>query len=67
MSDDTSRIGPIFRERWPIDEALHRAVRKALLARKREGLPVVIWREGQPVWVSVEELGIEEDSSVSPE
>ena len=42
-----------------IDEALKKAVRDAILQHKREGLPVVIYRDGRAVWVQPEELGIE--------
>lgn len=42
-----------------IDEALKKAVRDAILQHKREGLPVVIYRDGRAVWVHAEELGIE--------
>ncbi len=42
-----------------IDEALEKAVREAILQHKREGLPVVIYRDGRAVWVQAEELGIE--------
>lgn len=42
-----------------IDEALEKAVREAILQHKREGLPVVIYRDGRAVWVRAEELGIE--------
>ena len=42
-----------------IDEALEKAAREAILQHKREGLPVVIYRDGKAVWVYAEELGIE--------
>ena len=42
-----------------IDEALKKAVREAILQHKREGLPVVIYRDGKAAWVYAEELGIE--------
>lgn len=41
-----------------IDEALKKAVREAILQHKREGLPIVIYRDGQAVWVPPEEIGV---------
>jgi hypothetical protein len=39
-----------------VDEALAEGVRDALLRHKERGLPVVIERDGQIVWVSADEL-----------
>lgn len=39
-----------------IDEALKKGVRDALLRHKREGLPVVISRDGKIVWIQPGEL-----------
>jgi hypothetical protein len=41
-----------------IDEALKKGVRDAILQHMREGLPVVIWRDGKAVWIKAEALGI---------
>ena len=41
-----------------IDEALRQGVKDALLRHKKEGLPVVIYRDGKTVWLSPEELGV---------
>jgi len=40
-----------------IDEALKQGVREAMLRHKQAGLPVVIYRDGQTVWIQPEELG----------
>lgn len=40
-----------------IDEAIRQGVREAILRHKRDGLPVVISRDGRPVWVMPEDLG----------
>ena len=40
-----------------IDEALEQGVRDAMLRHKRDGLPVVIYRDGQTLWVKPEDLG----------
>ena len=51
-------IGRIFREeRHLIDEALKQGVREAMIRHKRDGLPVVIYRDGKSVSVKPEDLG----------
>ncbi len=40
-----------------IDEALAQGVREAMLRHKKDGLPVVIYRDGKTVWVKPEDLG----------
>jgi hypothetical protein len=40
-----------------IDEALKQGVREAMLRHKKDGLPVVIYRDGKTVWVKPEDLG----------
>ena len=57
VAKDSYRI--FVEEGHLIDEALKKAVREAILQHKREGLPVVIYRDGKAVWVYAEELGIE--------
>jgi hypothetical protein len=39
-----------------IDEALKKGVRDAIIRHKKEGLPVVICRNGDIVWARPEEL-----------
>jgi hypothetical protein len=59
MKADTAKnIHRIFHEdRRAIDEALKQGVREAMLRHKKDGLPVVIDRDGHTVWVKPEELG----------
>ena len=52
---DVNRI--FVEEGHLIDEALKQGVRDAILRHKRDGLPVVIYRDGQTVWVKPEDLG----------
>ncbi len=40
-----------------IDEALTQGVRDAMLRHKKDGLPVVIERDGKIEWVKPEDLG----------
>ncbi|HEY5546937.1 MAG TPA: hypothetical protein VIK50_12870 [Gemmatimonadaceae bacterium] len=52
---DTNRI--LVEDGRIIDEALEEGVRDAMLRHKRDGLPVVIYRDGKTVWVKPEDLG----------
>ena len=58
--DDKKDLNRIFLEEGHvIDEALKKGVRDALLRHKRDGLPVVIYRDGKTVWVDPNDLGLE--------
>ena len=60
-------IEKAFRDGAPIDEALRRAVRRALLEHKRAGNPICTWRDGKVVWIPPEEIEIsDEPASGSP-
>lgn len=52
---DIHRI--FFEDRHVIDEALQRGVRDAMIRHKKDGLPVVIYRDGRTIWVKPEDLG----------
>ena len=52
---DISRI--FVEDRRLIDEALKQGVRDAMLRHKKDGLPVVIYRDGHAVWVMPQDLG----------
>ena len=41
-----------------IDKALQQGVRDAVLRHKRDGLPMVIYRDGKTVWVKPEDLNL---------
>jgi hypothetical protein len=51
-----SAIAAKFREGWPIDRALVKAVREALAVHKRLGHPIAAWRDGKVVWIPPEEI-----------
>jgi hypothetical protein len=44
-----------------IEKAAARASRQALIAHKREGVPIAVWRENQVVWVPADEIEIPPD------
>jgi hypothetical protein len=52
---DPHRI--LIEDRHLIDEALKQGVRDAMLRHKRDGLPIVIYRNGKIEWVMPEDLG----------
>ena len=54
---DVHRI--LVEDRDLIHEAMKKGVRDALLRHKKAGQPVVVARDGEPVWVQVDELDIE--------
>jgi hypothetical protein len=54
---DPNRI--FLEEGHLIDEAIKKGVRDAILRHKRAGLPMVIYRDGQTVWVDPNDLDVE--------
>ena len=54
-------ITAIFLDGKRIDAAIRKGARQALLAHKREGLPVPMWKDGKTVWVPPEEIEIPEE------
>lgn len=59
MKTETPKdIRRIFVEdRQVIDEALKQGVRDAMIRHKKDGLPVVIYRDGKTVSIKTEDLG----------
>jgi hypothetical protein len=53
-------IEEIFREGTEIDKALRKGVRKALLEHKKLGYPIVVARDGKPVWIQPEDIDVDE-------
>jgi hypothetical protein len=58
---ENKSVAAIFEEGTPIDRALERAARTAAIEHKREGQPLVIWRDGKVVLVPPEEIEISEE------
>lgn len=55
MPERRPDVQKLFEEGTAIDRALKRGVREALLAHKRAGVPVVVWKDGKVAWVSADE------------
>ncbi|OLE06442.1 MAG: hypothetical protein AUI36_42260 [Cyanobacteria bacterium 13_1_40CM_2_61_4] len=53
-------IEDLFEEGTPIDEALTRAAREALLHHKQAGNPIAVWEDDKVVWVPPEEIKVDE-------
>jgi hypothetical protein len=51
----------------PIEDALRRAVRHALLEHKRAGNPIAVWKDGQVVLIPPEEIEVEDNSRPNSE
>ena len=56
-------IDELFDEGTPIDEALKKAVREALLMHKKLGNSIVVWDGSKVVWIPPEEIEIGDSPS----
>ena len=56
VQKDVQRI--FVEERELIEKALQLGVRDAAIRHKRDGLPMVIYRDGKTVWVKPEDLSL---------
>ncbi len=54
--ENKDRITEAFSNPETITKALVKGVRDALLQHKKAGQPVVIWRDGETVWLKPEEI-----------
>jgi hypothetical protein len=50
-------IEAAFEAGVPIDEALNRAVREAVILHRKLGLPMAVWRDNQVAWIDPDEPG----------
>ena len=53
----------VLREGTAVDEALRQAWRDAVVLHKKLGQPMVVWKDGQVVWIPAEELDPDAESS----
>jgi hypothetical protein len=51
-------ISRLFHEGRPIDDALAKGVREALLRHKKLGQPVAVWKDGKAVWLPPEKIRV---------
>jgi hypothetical protein len=45
-----------------IEQAMREAVNEAIMTRKRLGLPMVEWQDGQIVWVPADKLDLDDEA-----
>jgi hypothetical protein len=58
MSDQPKDVRAIMLDGTLIQRALREAWIRALIRHKRLGNPIVVWRDGQVVWIPAEEIMI---------
>ncbi|MGB8508317.1 MAG: hypothetical protein WCD76_07925 [Pyrinomonadaceae bacterium] len=51
----------LISEEKAIDEAMHRAMRQALLMHKRAGHPVASWKDGKVVMIPANRIPVEDE------
>ncbi len=56
----TKSIAELFDEITPIEKALKKAVREALLRHKKLGNPIAVWEDSRVVWVPSEKIEVSE-------
>ena len=54
-------IDKIFADGTLIDEALKKAAREAVRRHKRDGHPIVAWRDGHVVWIQPEDICVPDE------
>ena len=52
MTEQTPNIDELFKAGKPIDEAINKATREAVKRHQQAQLPIVVWRDGEIVWLS---------------
>jgi len=62
----TKNISELFDDGAAIAQAMNAAVRDAVLQHKQKGLPLVVWRDGQVVWIPPDEVDLGPDSTSAP-
>ena len=63
MTTDGENLAPSQRvyDIARVEAAMRRGVREALRQHKRAGNPIVVWRDGQVVWIPADEIVIEDE------
>lgn len=56
MKTKLDKIDRAFAEGKPIDDAINRGIREAMIIHKRLGQAIVTWQNGQVVWIPAEEI-----------
>jgi hypothetical protein len=64
-SEQKRDIAKLFDDGTAIVQAMNSAAREAVLQHKREGLPIVVWRDGKVAWISPEGIDIGPEATVT--
>ena len=56
MNSSKDRIEEAFENPEIISEALAKAARNARRKHKQAGNPIVVWRDGEAVWIPAEDI-----------
>lgn len=62
VNQEGSDISRMRAQNKVVEQAMREAAKEAVLAHKRLGLPIVVWRDGQVVWVPADELDFSDES-----
>jgi len=54
--EETVDIDAAFEAGTPIDEAMNEAVQEAVARHRMAGMPLVVWKDGQPTQVMAGEI-----------
>lgn len=55
-------ISTAFADSKLITNAIAKGVRDAMIKHKQAGKPIVVWRDGQTLWIPAEEIQIDEEN-----
>lgn len=58
-NEETTDIRAVFDDDAIMDQAMQDAVRDAHLDHKRTGDPIVVWQDGQVVWVPADQIQVD--------
>ena len=65
-TDKPKDVRAIMLETDLVEKALREAVTEALIRHKRLGTPIVVWRDGEVVWIPAEEIQIPGADTANP-
>jgi len=57
---DTDGANRLHVEKITVESAMREAVNEAVLHHKRLGLPMVVWQDGEVVWIPADQLTVDQ-------
>ena len=58
---DADQLARLHDENLIVEDAIREAVREATVMHKHRGQPMVVWRDGQVVWIPEDQLTIDDE------